>query len=368
MTRRMTSFALVLCALLAAAPARAEGPPPEWDAAKAAQYLDGRAQWWSTWSGAARDHGTFCISCHTTLPYALARPALRDRLHEPQMSAAERTVIGNMLARVALGPAAEPFYPDQTRGIPKTSESRAIEAVMNALVLARRDAPSGRLSAEARSQLDAMWALQMKVGPQAGAWTWLNFNYDPWESARSPYLGASLASLAVAAAPGGYAADPAVAANLDALRGYMQKQFANESTLNRLMGLWASGGIARLLTPEQRQAAIDEAFAAQQADGGWSTAGLGHFERVDKTPLDTASDGYATGLAALALQAAGVSPSDPRLTRGLAWLRTHQDPQTGQWHASSLNKQRDAASDAGKFMSDAATAYSVLALTYSPKH
>lgn len=357
-------LALTLLATCGLTQARAEGPTGEWDAARAAQYLDSRAQWWSTWSGAARDHGTFCISCHTTLPYALARPALRERLHEPRMSAAESAVIENLRARVALGPAAEPFYPDQTRGIPKTSESRAIEAVMNALVLARRDAPTGRLSAETRSQLDAMWALQMKVGPQAGAWTWLNFNYDPWESPRSPYLGASLASLAVAAAPGGYAAAPAVTPSLDALRGYMQRQFANESTLNRLMALWASGGINRLLTPEQRQAAIDEAFAAQQADGGWATARLGHFERVDKTPLDTASDGYATGLAALALQAAGVSPSDPRLTRGLTWLRTHQDPQTGQWHASSLNKQRDPASDAGRFMSDAATAYAVLALTY----
>ena len=367
---RLSASIAVLClalmvSLAGSLSARGEDVGVSWDPGKAASYLDSRAVWWSEWSGAARDHGTYCISCHTTLPYALARPRLRALLHEARPSAAEGRIMDNLLTRVKLGRDSEPFYPDQTRGIPKTSESRAIEAVMNALVLARRDADVGTLTEVTKSSLEAMWALQMKVGPNAGAWTWLNFNYEPWESPNSPYLGASLAALAVGAAPGHYAESPEIRGNLSALRQYFQKQFPNESTLNRLMALWASGGVKDLLTTEQRTMAVNEAFAKQQADGGWATAFLGTYSRVDKTPLDSNTDGYATGLATLALQAAGVSTGDPRLERGLAWLRSHQNPDTGQWSASSLNKHRDPNSDPAKFMSDAATAYAVLSLTFS---
>ena len=358
---------LLLAATLAIAAHRSasQGTRLGFDAKAAAGYLDARAEAWSVWPNAQRDRGTFCISCHTTLPYALARPALREPLGERQPSTAESKILGNLLTRARNWREVEPFYPDQTRGVPKTSESRAIEAVMNAVVLSRRDARAGHLSDDTRTALDVMWSLQMKTGPNNGAWTWLNFNYEPWESPNSSYFGASLAALAVGSAPDGYAASPEIQDRLKALRGYFVRQHASVSLLNQLMGLWASGAVRDLLTAAQQKATIDAALALRHADGGWSTSSLGTYQRVDKTPNDTDSDGFATALVCLALQAAGVD--DPRIASGLDWLRRHQDPATGRWTASSLNKQRDPESEPAKFMSDAATAYAVLALTYDKK-
>ena len=367
-SNRTVAFAGVFLAAIvaiAAHPPAAEGPPDGFDAKAAAGYLDARAEAWSTWPNAQRDRGTFCISCHTTLPYALARPELRELLGERYPSITESRILSNLLTRARNWREVEPFYPDQTRGVPKTSESRAIEAVMNAVVLSRRDARAGHLSDDTRTALEVMWSLQMKTGPNNGAWTWLNFNYEPWESPNSPYFGASLAALAVGSAPDGYAASPDIQDRLKALRSYFERHHASVSLLNQLMGLWASGAVRDLLTTAHQKATIDTAFALQQADGGWSTSSLGTYQRVDNTSNDTKSDGYATALVCLALQAAGVD--DSRLATGLQWLRSHQDRATGRWAATSLNKQRDPESEPGKFMSDAATAYAVLPLTSQKK-
>ena len=128
------------------------------------------------------------------------------------------------------------------------------------------------------------------------------------------------------------------------------------------MLLWASTTAPALLPSEAQQAIVEALLRAQQEDGGWSTASLGSWKRNDGTPLDTRTDGYATGLVTFVLESAADGRAQAPIKRGLSWLVAHQDP-AGQWAAVSLNKQRDPASDAGKFMSDAATAYAVLALT-----
>jgi hypothetical protein len=89
---------------------------------------------------------------------------------------------------------------------------------------------------------------------------------------------------------------------------------------------------------------------------------LAAWQRIDGTQLDTTSDGYATALMVVALRAADPS-ADASIKKAMTWLVRHQDPATGRWWAASLNKKRDPESDAGKFMSDAATAYAALALS-----
>ncbi len=322
-------------------PSAADGDPAPWKPRAAAAYLDQRTEWWTGWANAKRDHDTFCVSCHTATPYAIARPALRRALGEAGPSAIESRLAENVTKRVRMWKDVEPFYPDQTRGIPKTSESRGTEAILNALILATRDAGTRTLSDDTR------------------------LAFEPWEAERSPFYGATLAAIAIGVAPDGYAATPAIQDRVRALREYLRKGSETAHLFNRVNLLWASGVWPELLTREQQQSIVDAVRKSQRDDGGWSVASFADWKRSDGTPLDTRSDGYATGLVALALQSAGVTRADPQVRRALDWLVAHQDATAGNWYTASLNKQRDPASDAGKFMTDAATAYAALALTYT---
>ncbi len=339
------------------------GTAPDWSPKAAAQYLDSREVWWQGWDRAHKDHGTLCVSCHTQASYALARPALRGQVREHAPSAPEQVMLASVEKRVRDWKDVQPFYSDAVYGAGKEVESRNAESVLNAIILDSYDVPQGKLSERTRMAFDNAWALQSKSGPDAGAWVWQNFDYTPWESKESQYHWAAMMALAVAGAPDNYAGDPKVAANLIALRGYLQSHYDAQPLVNKLVAMWAAKFFPGVMNPEQKNALVDEVIRLQHEDGGWSLAELGTWKRRDNTPLETRSDGYATGLVVLVLEESPVNANKKaHVERGLAWLEANQDKNTGAWPAWSLNKNRDPNSDVGKFMSDAATSYAVLAL------
>jgi squalene-hopene/tetraprenyl-beta-curcumene cyclase len=342
-----------------------------WDQKAAAAYLDRRQEWWMAWPKAQRDHDTFCVSCHTAVPYALSRSALRNALAEQTPSANERRLLDNVTKRVRLWKEVAPFYSDADRGAYKTVESRGTESVLNALILATHDAQTGRLSHDTATAFENMWAEQQTAGNKKGGWLWLRFNNEPWEADDSDYYGATLAAVALGAAPANYRSAPEIQNNLKLLREYLNGEYAAQTPINRVALLWAAAKLPGLIELDRRKAIISELLEKQQADGGWSLSSLsGAWKRSDGTPQEAKSDGYAAGLITFALQQSGVPPENAQLKRALSWLTANQDKTEGSWQAFSLNKNKEhhLSPETALFMNDAATAYAVLALTNSVRH
>jgi squalene-hopene/tetraprenyl-beta-curcumene cyclase len=350
--------------------------PRGWDAKSAAAYLDDREVWWMNWQGAARDHETFCVSCHTVVPYLLSRPTLRKQLGEEGPTTSERRLVANVRRRVEMWKDMAPYYDDQDYGPHKAAESRATEAVLNSFILANEDIEAGKLSDTTRVAFSNMWALQLTYGEAKGAWQWQVFDLKPWESRGSQFYGAALAALAVGTAPESYRGTPEIQANLKMLIDYLKDNANEQSPLNRVTLLWASTKLPGLITSRQEQEIIDEMLAKQQSDGGWSLSSValtwrdlnleslfGKWKRDDGTSQEVQSDALATGFILFALEEAGVSRPKIQMKRGLDWLVQHQDRTDGSWMAYSLNKRRVPSSNVGRFMTDAATAFTVLALS-----
>jgi squalene-hopene/tetraprenyl-beta-curcumene cyclase len=347
----------------------------DWNPKAAAAYLEQRESWWAAWPAATRDDGTFCVSCHTSVPYALARPALRAALGEKAPSENERRLIESVTKRVRLWDQMGPLYPD-SNGPGKGLQSRGTEAVLNALILAEADAPAGKLSDDTRVAFEHMWAVQAKTGDQRGAWPWLDFSNEPFEAADSVFYGASLAAIAVGIAPEHYRATPGIQDNLKALAGYIGRECRNPALIHQVAAVWASTKWPDLLSPAQRKSIIDDVLDKQRSDGGWGLSSLGWtlkgsnlrelvslWTRSNDMPWGAKSDGYATGLIVFVFQQAGVGFDDPHMQRGRTWLVRNQDRTEGLWPGYSMVNRRDPSSGTGRFMSDAATAYAVLALT-----
>jgi hypothetical protein len=310
------------------------------------------------------------------MPYALARPELRKLLAEEGRSPNERRLLESVTKRVRLWKNVTPFYGDEKSDAEKGLQSRGTEAVLNALILATSDTENGRLSDDTVTAFNNMWTLQKRTGEDKGSWRWLDFGNEPWEGKDSGYYGAALAAVAVGTAPEKYCANPGIQRNLNLLREYLKGECSKQSPINQVLLLWASAKLPGLLDQAQQESIMKDVLSKQRADGGWSLSSLAWtwrgwnlyslakmWIRSEGTILDTRSDGYATGLAVLALQQAGFPRENVYLQRGLAWLVRNQNRSEGGWRGYSLNKRPDLSSGSGRFMSDAATAFAVLALT-----
>lgn len=109
-------------------------------------------------------------------------------------------------------------------------------------------------------------------------------------------------------------------------------------------------------------------LSKQQADGGWSIRTFGAPEewgagnRAEKLRAEPEfatppSDGHQTGLAIVVLRESGVAATDPRIQRGVSWLKGNQRA-SGRWWTRSLN------TDSWHFITYSGTALPLLALSH----
>ena len=393
---------------------------PGWDVEKAAQYLDDRMDWrFAKAKPLQTGQGkTACMTCHTVVPYVLARPALRRATRVNNPTPQEARLLDDTVHRVATYPAHQSIYDN------KDKDSRGAEVVLNAFILASHEAfqhpdsqlkstpgegtgpteqlgsrgiPAGRVpprgaleafqqaakppSDSTRQAFRELWEAQRPDG----AWDWPDFGLEPYESKDAVFWGAALAATAVGTVPNAVADNQEISSNqVSRLRAYLQGKYDEQSLFNRAWLLLAATRLPDLLAPSQRDALMAELQKKQKEDGGWSLYELGPWRWSKASPpfgprgqvdveLLSRSDGYATGLIAYVLRQAGLPSSHPSLRRAKDWLMANQQEcQIGEqrwkcWRAYSLNQDHEHGGEHGElwprmFMSDAATAFAVLAL------
>jgi squalene-hopene/tetraprenyl-beta-curcumene cyclase len=313
----------------------------------AVDYMEQGAQAWTKdWQ---------CVACHTNGSYMVVRPLMTEQLGPPQEEMREYFV--SALRTQQTGDPDDPHWkPEPT------------QVVYIAAGLAIWDAHiTHRLSKETAEALELMFKLQRP----GGDWFIEDDNNPPLES--STYQLATVAARAIGNAPGWLAAQRGtpVETKIGLLEGFLRAGGKMQGDYDRTDLLWAATELPGLLDAGKMQELVAMIFAHQRADGGWSIRTFarpeewGKGNRAEKLraepelanpgPGDPASDGHMTGLAIVALRKAGVPASDPRIQRGVAWLKANQRS-SGRWWTRSLNR------DGWQFITYSGTAYPLLAL------
>lgn len=297
----------------------------------AAKYLDDGAHSW------VRDRS--CLACHSTGVYMVERSALTKQLGKPSAE-----VLKDFISRVPMAPG-EPggdASPSIWRSSGLASWDRHVE---------------GKLSEHTdRSLRDTVMVL-----PDDNM-------YDTIKLIEIPYITTRFeltvqAMRAMVTAPGWLEnlKDPQVLTRVERIKKHLREHRPlNDYEL--ALKLQLANLQPDLVSKEDRDAAIAMVWGKQLADGGWSTRRMSELlkwrvevhpptdrrpwkEAMDPTVValiqnlpdaaNPGSDPYMTAFAIVLLRESGVSASDPRIQRGIAWLKSNQR-ETGRWWMHSL--------------------------------
>ena len=308
----------------------------------ALDYLEHGAQAWNTQRK--------CVTCHTNGIYMTVRPALTETLGKPYEAVREFFV--ETLKQL------EGLDTDKLK-----QSTRPAQVIYLAAGLAEWD----KHVTKARSpETDRALKLMLAIQTETGTWGTLDC-WPPYES--DAFHEATVAAMAVAAAPdwlNSIRDDAPLLGKVELLKTYLRTQ-APPHDYGRVLLLWASARMPDLLSSDQKADLIEMLWKHQRQDGGWSIRtfaapeawGKGNrAERLKAEPdqANPASDGHHTGLAIIVLRESGVPANDPRLQKGIDWIKSNQRI-SGRWWTKSLN------TDSWHFITYSGTAFPVLALS-----
>jgi len=297
----------------------------------AAKYLDNGAHYW------VREKS--CLACHSTGVYMVERSALTRQLGKPSAE-----VLKDFIARVPEAPG-------------KPGDSAAVSVWRSSGLASWDRHVEGKLS----DHTDRSLRHTVRILPDDNLYNTIKLIEIPYITTRFELT--VQAMRAMVTAPGWLESlkDAELLARVERIKKLLREhQPLNDYEL--ALKLQLANLMPELVSKEEREAAIAMLWRKQLPDGGWSTRRMSDLlkwrvevhppterqpwkEAMDPTVIaliqnlpdaaNPGSDPYMTAFAIVLLRESGVPASDPRIQRGIAWLKETQRV-SGRWWMYSL--------------------------------
>ncbi len=292
----------------------------------ARKYLDDGAHHW------VREKS--CVACHSTGVYMAERPALTPLLGKPS-----EEVLADFIESVPT----KNSKPQMRNGMKYFGGS--IQSVWRSLGLANWDKHvTGKLSEHTDK------SLRHTLHCLADEGLIMTFKQVEIPYITTDYQLTVQAAKAMVTAPGWLESvkDEDSLERIQRMKNWL-KNHEPVSDFERAIQLQLSLDMPDVVPPSKRKAAINMLWRQQQPDGGWSTRRMSdlmkwHVQmdpevltmiKAEPDAASPASDPYMTAWAIVLLRDAGIGKGDPRIQKGIRWLKENQR-ESGRWWMKSL--------------------------------